>query len=77
VLGECRIDDIAPSGVESSEGALLVNPHQARVADHVGAQNHGKPALDIGLAHGVFFYCSVKQPPEVPSRLTAMPRMGA
>ena len=44
VLGDERLDELLAVCLEALERALLVLPHQPRVADHVGRQDGGEPA---------------------------------
>ena len=51
VLGDRRVDQLEPVGLEARERAGLVGLHQPAVADHVGRQNRGQPALDLRQFH--------------------------
>jgi hypothetical protein len=43
-------------GLEALDGALLVALHEARVADHVGGEDGGEPAVDAGSGYGVVLW---------------------
>ena len=45
VLGDGRIDQLDPMGLETRERARLVGLHQPAVADHVGGEDRCEPAL--------------------------------
>jgi hypothetical protein len=45
VFGDLGIDQIAQMGFQTRQRAVLVEPHQARVADHVGRDNGGQSSL--------------------------------
>ena len=51
VLGDRRVDQLEPVGLQARERARLVGLHQPAVADHVGRQNRRQPALDLRLCH--------------------------
>ena len=48
-----RIDQLAAQRLEALERALLVRPHQPRVARDVSRQYGGEPALDAQLLPGI------------------------
>ena len=52
VLSDERLDELLAVNLEALERAGLVALHQARVADHVGRQDSGEPALRTGSSHG-------------------------
>ena len=52
MLGNFRIDEITPNGVERRQRALLVDPHQPGVTDDVSAQDGRKTVLDPGIGFG-------------------------
>ena len=54
VLGEERLDELLAVRLEALERALLVLPHQPRVADHVGRQDGGEPARGARRRHDGF-----------------------
>src|ERR1700730_13825335 len=49
MFADLRVQQLAAMRHEAPVRALFIRPHQARVADHVGAQNRGKAA---GRGHG-------------------------
>src|SRR5208282_221833 len=51
VRHDCRIEEIAPDGVERRQGTLLVDPHQAGIADDIGAHDDRKAMFYPGIAH--------------------------
>jgi hypothetical protein len=51
MLGDRRVEEIAPDGVERRQGALLVDPHQARIADDIGTHDDREPMFYPGIAH--------------------------
>src|SRR5438876_2945206 len=81
VFEDFRIDDLAPRSVEGGGRPLLIHPHQARIADHVGAQDDGKPAVDLCRHHGIRLCCSrasLAEPPLASSGPgTIIPRSGS
>ena len=46
MLGDLGVDQFAADRLQRRERALLVRPHQARVAGDIGGQNGRQPALD-------------------------------
>jgi hypothetical protein len=42
MLGEARLDDLAPEGSDASEGRLLIALHQRRETGDIGSQNGSK-----------------------------------
>ena len=51
MFGDLRIDEITAHRSQSRQGALLVDAHQAGIADDIGAQDDGKPMLYSGICH--------------------------
>ena len=45
VLGDGRIDQLDPMGLETRKRARLVNLHESAVADHVGGKDRCEPSL--------------------------------
>ena len=45
VLGNSRIDELDPMGLETRERPRLVDLHQPAVAHHVSGEDRGEPAL--------------------------------
>src|SRR5439155_2907829 len=43
-----RIEELVPQLLQRGERPLLISPHQARVAGHIGGEDRGETA---GLAH--------------------------
>src|SRR5262249_40883613 len=41
MLGDCRIDDLAPQGLQHREGANLVGAHQPGITRDIGRQDRG------------------------------------
>jgi hypothetical protein len=52
VLGQQGIDHLPPQVLKRRQRGGLVLLDQARIADHVGGQDGGEPALGVGLGHG-------------------------
>jgi len=50
VLPDLRVDQLAEMRLEVIECALLVGPHQPRVASHIGGEDCSETAFD-GLFH--------------------------
>jgi len=48
VLGDFRIEELAPQSFEAFEGAALIGADQPRIARHIGREDRRKPT---GLAH--------------------------
>src|SRR5262249_12052927 len=48
VLGDFRIDQLAPQGFQALERAFLIRPHQPRIPRHIGSEDCREPA---GPAH--------------------------
>jgi hypothetical protein len=46
MLDDERLDQFLAVSLEAVEGALLVAPYQARVADHIRRQDGGEPTVD-------------------------------
>ena len=44
MLLDLRLDQLAAMRLEAFVRALLVRPHQARIADHIGGEDRGKTA---------------------------------
>jgi hypothetical protein len=51
VAGDQRLQHLLASGLQGGQRAGLVLLHEAAVADHIGRQNGGKPALDAFFGH--------------------------
>ena len=51
ILGDCRIDELEPVGLQARERALLIDLHEAAVADDVRRHDRGEPALDARTLH--------------------------
>ena len=51
VGGDCRIEDHLPVLLEGRERSLLVDPHQARIADHVGREDRRELTVDAFFGH--------------------------
>ena len=51
VLGDGRIDQFDPMGLETRERPRLVDLHQPTVADHVGGEDRREPALGSRHVH--------------------------
>jgi hypothetical protein len=48
MLGDFRIEELAPQRFEAFEGAALIGADQPRIARHIGRENRREPT---GLAH--------------------------
>src|SRR6266446_3730797 len=53
VRDDREINEIAPDGVQRRQGALLVYPHQAGIADDIRTHDDGKLVFDPGICHSV------------------------
>ena len=53
VLGDQRIDQLAPIAFENGEGSFLVCAHQPRIAGDIGAEDRRQPPLDAFFHHDV------------------------
>src|SRR5437762_10577337 len=53
MLGDLGIENRAPVRFQSGEGALLVRPHQPRIAGDIRRQDRGQAAFDPILRHYV------------------------
>jgi hypothetical protein len=51
VLGDHGLQYVVSSGLEGYERALLIGAHESAVANYVGGENGGKPALDTFFGH--------------------------
>ena len=51
VRDDRRVDEITPDGVERRQSALLVDPHQAGIADDIRTHDDGKLVLYLGTCH--------------------------
>jgi len=51
VAADQRLQHLLASGLQGGQGACLVLLHEAAVADHIGRENGGKPALDAFFGH--------------------------
>ena len=49
--GDQWLSNFSATGLERSESAGLVHPHQAAVADHIGSKNGSKPTLGAFFGH--------------------------
>jgi hypothetical protein len=49
---DSRIGELAADRLQSSEGALLVRPHQPRVARHISGENGSQLAFDASHGQG-------------------------
>jgi hypothetical protein len=45
------VNYLTPERLESGEGALLIGPHEAAVADHIGGEDRRKLALKAPRRH--------------------------
>ena len=45
MLGDLRVDQLAPVGFELRQRPLFLSPHQATVTGHLSGQDGGKPTL--------------------------------
>ena len=50
--GDRRIENSLPVLLEGRERALLVDPHQPRIADHVGREDRRELTVDAFFGHG-------------------------
>ncbi|MEJ2435649.1 MAG: hypothetical protein P8Y53_21820 [Pseudolabrys sp.] len=51
MLGDFRIDNLAPAVLQRRQRALLVGAHQPTVADHVSRKNGRQPPYGAPLGH--------------------------
>jgi hypothetical protein len=51
MLCDQGLKDVSPSFLERSQGAGLIQLHETAVANYVGSENGGKPALDAFFGH--------------------------
>jgi len=51
VAADQRLQHLLASGLQGGQRAGLVLLHEAAVADHIGRENGGEPALDAFFGH--------------------------
>ena len=67
MLGQQRVDDLAPQGLDGGERAILVTLSEAGIADNVRSHDCRQPALDLDYPIAVFQARS--QTPGLPLRM--------